>query len=175
MFIIIVQTQLKLGLRNETTWNQNNLAAIKLFYENKITINKLYDLTMFEKCMYRIEFFGIMNIESSTGKVESGKLIKINGNYDFLSNIHYLDNSVIQLYKVRYYFSDGTTLLKTRSLYSMKWSFDEINKLFNLDLIGLFFKHLRGTKRRRFVSLLKYLIETRYIGLELNQLIDYAS
>lgn len=161
-------------LRNETIWNENNRNAIKLFYENKISINRLYDLTMFEKCMYRVEFFGIMNIYT-TGKIESGKLIKINGNYDYLSNIHYLNNSVIQLYKVRYYFSDGTTLLNTRYLYDMKWSFDQINRLFNLELIGLFFKYLRGTKRRRFVSLLKCLIETRYSGLELNKLIDYAS
>ena len=154
------------------TWHINTLNALQLYHENKIDVKKLYELSKFEKLSYRIEFAGIMNIEYEGCLVTSGNLISIDGNYDYKSSIPYLYNSTVTTYKVRYYFFDGSNLVIKILCNQLKWQFDDINKVFNLELIKIFLNEFKGSRRRKFVAMLKYLLAVRYKGLTFDQLIS---
>lgn len=135
------------------------LDAKEKFKRGEIDIHRLYKIGTFEKSGCRIEFCGCMNI--SEGKIKSGLLVKINGNWDYMSNITYYGNSTVDCYKIRFYINENSILVK-KAWTSFDWNYEKINQLFDLEFIKICLDNLHGKKRREFVSLIKYLCEVRY-------------
>lgn len=132
---------------------------ILLFKEGKISINELYKTGSFEKSGCRLEFCGIMNLRG--GEIESGKLVKINGNFDYIGNITYYGDSIERVYKVRFYLQHESVVVE-RTWTKIRWTSESIEKIFNTEFIKLCLDNLRGSKRRSFISTLKFLCDKRY-------------
>lgn len=86
--------------------NEKAKADFKL---GRINDNAFYKQFNFEKTAYRLEFFLIVN--NRGGHTETGKLVKLDGNFDFKGSITYYGESLLLCYKRRYYFADGSNLL----------------------------------------------------------------
>lgn len=88
-----------------STKSKNEIAKSK-FQSGEYSIHKFYKEFMFELSPSRIDFLTITNTRG--GNVEHGKLIKLNGNFNFISDITYYGDSLTKVYKTRYFIEEGS-------------------------------------------------------------------
>jgi hypothetical protein len=163
--------RLEIARKCQTELVEKTRKAKNLYRAGKITILELYRSASIERLAQRIDFSGIMNVTKS-GDIESGKLISIDGNYDYKCTINYCGNATIKIYKTRYYLFDGSNIVVRMAWQRYDWDWDKITKLFDVELINILLDNLKAGKRREFVRFIKFLLNTRYTGLKFKDIVD---
>jgi hypothetical protein len=155
---------------NQASLVRQTEIAKEAYKAGKISILELYKKSSIERLAHRVDFSGIMNV-SKNGKIESGKLIRIDGNWDYKCTISYQGNATIKTYKTRYYLYDSTNVVVQMAWDRYDWDPEKITKLFDVELIHILLDSLKAGKRREFVRFLKWILSVRYTGLKLEDVI----
>jgi hypothetical protein len=139
---------------------------IAKFKAGEITANQLMDTTTIANYSQTLKIGAIMNI--SGGKPECGIIALIGCSYK--SSITYYGNSIVEIFKIRYYLPNGS-ILSEKVWKNMQYTSKQLDTLLNYELIDILLTNLRGARRRRFVSGVKNLIERDFPTLDINRVL----
>lgn len=92
---------------NEVLKNREdtNSKYFQMYNNSECNLNTLFNKFHFEKFSGRMDFCIITN--HFAGKTTHGKLIKLNGNFHFVSSIPYYVHSLVSCYKTKYFVKEG--------------------------------------------------------------------
>lgn len=94
---------------------EKNQSLKQLFKDGKITPKKFYSEFNFEKSISRLEFGIIIN--NNNGDFKKGVIVKKDGNLDWKTSIPYGEESLITMYKTRYFLIDGELVINHANIW----------------------------------------------------------
>ena len=151
--------------------------ALKRFRNKEISYKEFDSNFHCEKIAMRVDFNSITNLFSNG--FETGKLVRIDGNWDYFFNgCRYLGTSIMNTYKIVYYLSDGSVGIAKYSYNCLNgidekgWSNDRlIKKLYDVEGMKVQWDNASTYRQKKLKDLWSYLFIHRAPFIKINDFI----